>query len=125
MSRAQAPSRCPSCSGVLNPVKYVCSQCGTEVSGDFTVCPFCSLDGENRRLLELFLLARGNLKAVQRMLGVSYPTARTRIEEMFNTLETRMSGEERSMDILEKLHSGEISVEDAIDSLSGGSGEKT
>jgi hypothetical protein len=110
---------------VLNPVKYVCSQCGTEVSGDFTVCPFCSLDGENRRLLELFLLARGNLKAVQRMLGVSYPTARTRIEEMFNTLETRMSGEERSMDILEKLHSGEISVEDAIDSLSGGSGEKT
>lgn len=125
MSRAQAPSRCPSCSGVLNPVKYVCSQCGTEVSGDFTVCPFCSLDGESRRLLELFLLARGNLKAVQRMLGVSYPTARTRIEEMFNTLETRMSGEERSMDILEKLHSGEISVEDAIDSLSGGSGEKT
>ncbi len=125
MSRAQAPTRCPSCSGVLNPVKYVCSQCGTEVSGDFSVCPFCSLDGENRRLLELFLLARGNLKAVQRMLGVSYPTARTRIEEMFNTLEARMSGEEHSMDILEKLHSGEISVEDAIDSLSGGSGEKT
>ncbi|HPF31810.1 MAG TPA: DUF2089 family protein [Candidatus Sabulitectum sp.] len=125
MSRAQAPTRCPSCSGVLNPVKYVCSQCGTEVSGDFSVCPFCSMDGENRRLLELFLLARGNLKAVQRMLGVSYPTARTRIEEMFNTLEARMSGEERSMDILEKLHSGEISVEDAIDSLSGGNGENT
>lgn len=125
MSRAQAPTRCPSCSGVLNPVKYVCSQCGTEVSGDFSVCPFCSMDGENRRLLELFLLARGNLKAVQRMLGVSYPTARTRIEEMFNTLEARMSGEERSMDILEKLHSGEISVEDAIDSLSGGNGERT
>jgi len=83
------------------------------------------MDGENRRLLELFLLARGNLKAVQRMLGVSYPTARTRIEEMFNTLEARMSGEERSMDILEKLHSGEISVEDAIDSLSGGNGENT
>jgi len=125
MSRAQARTRCPSCSGVLNPVKYVCSQCGTEVSGDFSVCPFCSMDGENRRLLELFLLARGNLKAVQRMLGVSYPTARTRIEEMFNTLEARMSGEERSMDILEKLHSGEISVEDAIDSLSGGNGENT
>ncbi len=121
MSKTPAPSRCPSCNGILNPVKYVCSQCGTEVSGNFSVCPFCTLDGDNRSLLELFLLARGNLKAVQRMLGVSYPTARTRIEEMFNALEERMTGENPSIDVLEKLHRGEISVEDAIDSLAGGS----
>lgn len=118
MSKAAAPSRCPSCEGLLNPVRYVCSQCGTEVSGDFSVCPFCSLDGENKTLLELFLLARGNLKSVQRMLGVSYPTARARIEEMFNALEERMTGTSLPMDVLEKLHKGEISVEDAIDSLS-------
>lgn len=123
MTKAAAPSRCPSCKGILHPVKYVCSDCGTEVSGDFSVCPFCSLDGENKSLLELFLLARGNLKAVQRMMGVSYPTARTRIEEMFNALEDRMSGEDRSMDVLEKLHKGEISVDDAINTLSGTGGE--
>jgi hypothetical protein len=117
MSKAAAPSRCPSCNGVLNPVRYICSDCGTEVSGNFSVCPFCSLDGVNRDLLELFLLTRGNLKAVQRMLGVSYPTARLRIEEMFNALEERISGESVSMDVLERLHRGEISVEDAIDSL--------
>lgn len=119
MSKAAAPSRCPSCNGVLNPVRYICSDCGTEVSGNFAVCPFCSLDGVNRDLLELFLLTRGNLKAVQRMLGVSYPTARLRIEEMFNALEERISGESVSMDVLERLHRGEISVEDAIDSLGG------
>jgi hypothetical protein len=117
MSKATAPSRCPSCSGVLNPVKYVCPHCDTEVSGDFEVCPLCSLDTENRSLLELFLLARGNLKAVQRMLGVSYPTVRIRIEDMFNSLEERVKTEDASVNVLEQLHSGSISVEDAIDAL--------
>ena len=117
MSKAAAPSRCPSCNGVLNPVKYVCSDCKTEVSGDFSMCPLCSLDTENRGLLELFLLARGNLKAVQRMLGVSYPTARTRIEEMFNALENRDETINSSITVLEQLHRGEISIEDALGSL--------
>ncbi len=117
MSKTAAPSRCPSCSGMLNPVKYICSDCRTEVSGDFTMCPFCSLDRENRSLLELFLLARGNLKAVQRMLGVSYPTARTRVEEMFNALENRMTEGDSSINVLEQLHRGEISLEDALETL--------
>lgn len=117
VNRASAPSRCPSCGGVLNPVKYVCSDCGTEVSGEFSGCALCSLDLENRTLLELFLMARGNLKAVQRMLGVSYPTARARIEEMFNVLESRMGIEDTSIGILESLHKGDISVNDALDAL--------
>lgn len=117
MSKAAAPSRCPSCNGVLHPVKFVCADCHTEVYGDYAMCPFCSLDGENRSLLELFLLARGNLKAVQRMLGVSYPTARTRIEEMFNALENRMEPKDTSMNVLEQLHRGEITVEDALETL--------
>ena len=117
MSRTAAPSRCPSCSGILNPVKYICSDCGTEVTGDFVMCPLCSLEKDNRSLLELFLFARGNLKAVQRMLGVSYPTARTRIEEMFNALEYRAEEKEISINVLEQLHRGEISVVDALESL--------
>ena len=121
MNKAAAPSRCPSCGGVLNPVKYVCSDCSTEVKGDFTMCPLCSLDSENRNLLELFLLARGNLKAVQRMLGVSYPTARTRIEDMFVALENRSNTSDESINVLEQLHRGEISVEDALETLSDSS----
>ena len=39
-------------------------------------CAFCSQDAADRALLELFLLSRGNLKEVERALGVSYPTAR-------------------------------------------------
>ncbi len=117
VTRASAPTRCPSCGGILNPVKYVCSDCATEVTGEFTECALCSLDGENRALLELFLLARGNLKAVQRMLGVSYPTARARIEEMFNVLESRIGKGDSSIGILESLHKGDISVNDALDAL--------
>lgn len=81
------------------------------------MCPFCSLDSENKSLLELFLFARGNLKAVQRMLGVSYPTVRTRIEEMFNAIENRAEEKEASIGVLEQLHRGEISLVDALESL--------
>lgn len=121
MSKAVIPSRCPSCDGFLTPVKYTCSDCGTEVSGDFAKCPFCSLDKDSRGLLELFLLARGNLKAVQRMLGVSYPTVRIRIEEMFNALESRMGVKDSSIKVLEKLHSGDIDIDDALEKLNGNS----
>ncbi len=123
MNKSAAPSRCPSCNGILNPVKYICSDCNTEVSGDFEMCPFCSLDPDNKSLLELFLMARGNLKAVQRMLGVSYPTARIRIEEMFNALENKISNEKSSIGVLEQLHRGEISVADALDVLDENSSE--
>ncbi len=111
------PSVCPSCGGRLHPVKFVCRSCETSVSGNFAGCPFCSLDETGRNMLELFLIARGNLKSVQRMLGVSYPTARARIEEMFNALEDRMIHDTEPAVVLEKLHRGEISVEDAISSL--------
>jgi hypothetical protein len=117
MSRASNPVKCPSCGGMLHPVKYVCSNCETEVSGDFPACPFCTLDEENRNLLELFLAARGNLKSVERMLGLSYPTVRARVEEMFNALEERMAGDESRIELLESLHRGEISVQDALESI--------
>lgn len=115
--KVNAPAQCPSCGNQLNPTRYICSECNTEVSGNFSACPFCSLDKDNRNLLELFLITRGNLKAVQRMLNVSYPTARLRIEEMFNVLEKQMSNSRSALNVLEQLHKGELSIDDAIDLL--------
>ena len=85
---ASLPARCPSCSGALHVVALRCAACGTEVHGSFAPCPVCALAPQAQALFGLFLSARGNLKGVQRALGVSYPTARQRIEGLFRQLES-------------------------------------
>lgn len=112
------PSACPSCGGKLVVVRLKCAECGTEVTGEFELCPVCRLDGELKALYNLFIQARGNLKQVQRDLGLSYPTVRTRIEEMFREL----GHEEGSRDpqaVLSRVRAGELSVDQAEKLLRG------
>jgi hypothetical protein len=89
-----------------------CVECGTEVTGEYEPCPVCRLDGNIRELYDLFIEARGNLKQVQRRIGLSYPTVRNRIEEMFQEL----SQDDVSRDpqtILSELRAGELDVDEA------------
>ena len=99
-------------------VKLECPACNTEVNGDFELCPVCRLEGENRRLFDLFLRARGNLKQVQKALGVSYPTTRQRVEEMFQHLEEE-SALPDPLSVLKKLRNGELDVDTAERLLRG------
>lgn len=99
-------------------VRLVCGSCGTEVNGEFDVCPVCTLGEGSRALFDLFMDARGNLKEVQRRLGVSYPTARQRIETMFRELQGESPPMEAS-EVLRSLSEGEIDVETALKLLSG------
>ena len=103
----------------MRVVRLECPVCGTEVTGDFDLCPACRLDGEHRRIFDAFLRARGNVRAVQGELGVSYPTARQRMEEMFAALEEGPPGPD-PMVVLEKLEAGEIDVDAAAELLAGG-----
>ncbi len=117
------PSRCPSCSGVLVVTKLVCPDCGSEVAGEFDPCPACRLDGDRRIVFDAFLDARGNLREVQRELGVSYPTARLRVEEMFRELGAHRfgpSGKHGAMSVLGRLRAGEIDLDEAERLLGGG-----
>ncbi len=99
-------------------VKLVCGSCGTEVNGEFDVCPVCTLESPSRELFDLFMEARGNLKEVQRRLGVSYPTARQRIETMFGELRGETTPQD-PVDVLQRLSEGRIDVETALKLLSG------
>lgn len=116
--KSNIPSSCPSCGGALIVVRLECSQCGTEVTGEFELCPVCRLDGEIKKLFDLFINARGNLKQVQRELGLSYPTVRLKIEAMFRKLvQDEFSRDPK--DILAKVRSGEIRVDEAEKLLRG------
>ena len=118
MNDNSIPPKCPSCGDKLIVIKLLCSSCGTEVNGEFDVCPVCTLEGKNRELFDLFMEARGNLKDVQRKLGVSYPTVRQRIDNMFSELKDEKPQQDPA-DILRKLSDGEIDVKAATKLLSG------
>ena len=118
MNKSAIPSSCPSCGGSLVVVRLECAQCGTEVTGRFDLCPVCRLDGDIRKLFDLFINARGNLKQVQRDLGLSYPTVRLRFEEMFRKLEQDFAPPD-PQEILARVRSGELRVDEAEKLLRG------
>ena len=53
-----------------------CAACGSELAGVFASCEFCALTTAETDMLRVFLASRGNLREVEKHLGVSYPTAR-------------------------------------------------
>ncbi len=118
METRRAPNRCPSCGDGLVIVKLVCPSCEAEVNGEFELCRACRLDEQSRRILDLFLAARGNLREVQRALGVSYPTARQRVAQVFEKLHEQPP-RPSPQSVLERLRLGEIDVAEAERLLRG------
>jgi hypothetical protein len=79
-------STCPVCSNELAVTRLHCSSCGTTLEGDFSVGRFGRLNREQMALLESFLRSRGNLREMERELGISYPTIRSRVEALVRAL---------------------------------------
>lgn len=81
-----AIATCPICSGELAVTRLHCRSCGTTLEGDFSVGRFARLTREQFALLESFLRSRGNLKEMERELGISYPTVRARVDSLLRAL---------------------------------------
>ena len=82
----RAPSDCPVCGAQLAIIRLGCAACGTELAGVFQPCEFCALNDKEIEMLRVFLSSRGNLREVEKYLGVSYPTARLRFAELLEKL---------------------------------------
>ncbi|MBI3749276.1 MAG: DUF2089 domain-containing protein [Chloroflexi bacterium] len=122
-------STCPVCASELAVTRLHCGTCGTTLEGDFSVGRFGRLNRDQLALLESFLRSRGNLREMERELGISYPTVRGRVEALVRALgfgprlETDdteepaqasepAAGRSRA-EVLEALARHEISAEDA------------
>jgi hypothetical protein len=125
-------STCPVCSGELAVTRLHCRSCGTTLEGEFTVGRFGRLTKEQLVLLESFLRSRGNLRDMERELGISYPTVRSRVEALVRALGfgprdgdetaadepasdggTTPTAASTRQDILERLSRHEIGAEEA------------
>jgi hypothetical protein len=106
------------CGADLVLTRLGCPSCDTELSGWFEACEFCSLSTEDREMLRLFLRSRGNLKELERHLGVSYPTVRARFDKLLGRLGLEPVPEPSArLDLLESLARGEIDVTEALERL--------
>lgn len=81
--------KCPSCGGNLVISSLTCVDCQLELRGQFAetnASPFSALTGEQTEFLLLFLECRGNLKQVQEKAGLSYPSAKKKLDEVRESL---------------------------------------
>ena len=97
-------STCPVCEGELLISRLHCRSCGTALEGEFGVGRFGRLSKEQLALLESFLRARGNLKEMERELGISYPTVRGRVDALV-----------RVLGLADGDEAGELEIEDVDD----------
>lgn len=77
---------CPVCSGELMVTRLRCGTCATTLEGEFGVGRYARLTREQIGVLESFLRSRGNLRDMERELGISYPTVRARVEALVRAL---------------------------------------
>lgn len=63
-------------------LKHECDECSTVIENSFTFSKFEMLNDDQLRFLEIFLQYRGNIKDVEKALGISYPTVRGKLDEI-------------------------------------------
>jgi hypothetical protein len=101
-----------------------CPACATVVIGRYHSCRFCKLSPERMSFLETFIRNRGNVKEMERELGISYWTIRRSVDELIAELGFEPQPEaaddlpQRQRQILEQLDLGQISAQDAAERLS-------
>lgn len=115
-SMRRPPSSCPVCNHRLATTRLTCPDCNTELSGAFAQCEFCVLTDEDRDVLRVFLASRGNMKDLERHLGVSYPTARARFDALLARLgiERPAAPAPSRVELMEQVARGEIDIDEAM-----------
>ncbi|EYE89353.1 hypothetical protein Q428_02635 [Fervidicella metallireducens AeB] len=113
-------SKCPVCNSRLFATRLKCKKCETIIENEFELSKFAYLSYEQLNFIEVFVKCRGNIKDVEKELGISYPTVRSKLDDVISALgyiPARTKEENNNLDIITKLENGEITAEDAINLL--------
>ena len=129
------PSKCPICGGNITVTRIHCDECDVTIEGQFSPGsgPFAGLSPDQQQFLLTFVKCEGKLNRMEDELNLSYPTLRSRLQEVVRTLgfepgkdepaapagpAPRISDDDRRR-ILDDLDNGRISSEQAMKMLAG------
>jgi len=121
---------CPVCGEGMLVTRMECPQCATAVEGRFATGRLGRLTTEQMAFVEIFIRCDGKLKHVGDEMNLSYPSVRSRLDEVIHAMgyevrrdyEDDLSGEPSEMErrqILEALERGEVSTEEVLERLQG------
>ena len=85
------------------------------IEGQFELPQLARLAMDDQIFITAFVRSHGSIKEMERIFGVSYPTIKSRLTRIANSLEfVETNPTPSKAEILARLQQGEISAEDAI-----------
>lgn len=107
--------QCPVCNSSLYITEYHCDKCQTTIKGKFGEGDLSALTSVQLEFVKTFLLCQGNIKEVEKELGISYPTVKNRLSEITAVLTApQIPSQDEILNVLDEIERGEISVEKAL-----------
>ena len=121
------PGQCPVCGNEMTITRLYCPDCDVTIEGRFSIGRLGLLSPEQLEFVEVFLRCDGKIKHVEKELGISYPTVRSRLNEIILAMGYELpgseAGEELSAEerrqVLDDLAAGRITSEEAVELLRG------
>ena len=112
---------CPVCRQPLHVTRLHCPACNTTIEGDFQAERLLSLTQEQKSFVFSFLRNRGNIREMEKELGISYPTVRARLDQVIAALGIEpapaSTAKPTRKEILEMLSRGELTQDQAMDMM--------
>jgi hypothetical protein len=85
------------------------------IDGIFELPQLARLPADDQIFVTAFVRSHGSIKEMERVFGVSYPTIKSRLTRIANSLEfVETNPTPSKSEILERLQRGEITAEEAI-----------
>jgi hypothetical protein len=114
----KVPSICPICSGELRVEVVKCRHCNTTLQNQFGFSVFEKLNDEQTEFVLMFLRCEGSIKDMEKHFKVSYPTIKSRLQDIKKVLELQeVKTAYSNMEILDMVSRGEITPEQAADMI--------
>ena len=105
---------CPVCQHKLSVTRLYCESCQTAIEGTFGISKLGQLPEEHQQFIEVFVKARGNIKEVEKELGISYPTVRKKLNDVITALGyTPVNEMQNREEILDAVESGQLTAKEA------------
>jgi len=88
---------------------------GIAIEGSFELPQLARLSMDDQIFITAFVRSHGSIKDMERVFGVSYPTIKSRLTRIADSLEfVETNATPSKTEILERLQKGEISADEAI-----------